>query len=393
MTLYFDNPFQHDSLEYGVQQRSALDPDDASSARQSLRSWDVYEPTPLLDAGGLAGRLGVDSIWIKDEASRKPLKSFKSLGGAYALMVALSERIAEKTGEKPSISDLANHKFSSLIKGNRIVATTDGNHGRSLAWGAQLFGVPCTIFVPKNVSEGRKEPIRALGADVVTFDGNYDQTMEHCAKEAAKHNWVHIQDTSHEGFTRWHRVIMEGYTLMVEEAFSQFPDDQKPTHMFLQVGCGGMAAAIVAHMVVTWGVAKLPKTILVQSEAVDPLVQSFAKGTDQIDMGDHNTALVGIACGEVASLAKDLLYPYADGAMTVKDDDALSLMREAAQGELTGAPFIMGETGASGLAAAVTACQDQKLRERLSIDATSRIFVVSSEGDTDPEFYKSVIEA
>ena len=45
----------------------------------------VYKPTPLHRLDGLAKTLGVADLLVKDESQRLNLKSFKALGGVYAI--------------------------------------------------------------------------------------------------------------------------------------------------------------------------------------------------------------------------------------------------------------------------------------------------------------------
>ncbi len=384
------NPFRETSPVYGPAQQAALNFEDAAEARKQLKQWPVYEQTPLVDALGLAQHFGLSRLWIKDEGKREPLKSFKALGGAYALGEFLRNRIADQTSELPSYSSLFEGEHASFAARQHVVATTDGNHGRSLAWGAKLFGVPCTIYIPKNVTEDRAEAIRALGAEVKQLPLNYDATLHQCAADAAKNNWIHIQDTSFEGYTQAHKLIMEGYTLMVEEIVDQLPKDEKPTHCFLQVGCGGMAACITAMLWEHWG-NTMPEIILVQSDKVAPLVETFRTKIDQVDMGDHETLMIGIACGEVAELSKDLLYPFAQSAMTVSDDQAVAIMRLCATGVGGDASMIVGETGAAGFAAVKTAVEDEEIAAIIGLDSKSRVLVINSEGDTAPDVYNSIV--
>lgn len=384
------NPFLSTPAVYGPEQRAALDPEAAKRARADLRAWPVYAPTPLRDATGLAERLGVARLWIKDEGERQPLKSFKALGGAYALGEYLRDRIAEETGTRPVYEELFEGRAAATARGFRVVATTDGNHGRSLAWGAKLFGAQCTIYLPENVSEDREQAIADLGALTIRHAGNYDETLRRCAAEAAQNGWVHIQDTSHEGFTEAHKLIMEGYTLMVEEILEQLPAGERPTHTFLQVGCGGMAAAIVAMLHERWGDA-MPHVVLVQSERCAPIVDTFATGARQVDTGRHDTIMIGIACGEVALLSEALLYPFAGHAMSVDDDAAMEVMRLAAHGAEGDPPLIVGETGAAGLAALLRARQDADASDAIGLDATSRVLVINSEGDTAPDVYRRIV--
>ena len=93
---------------------NSLSAEEIDDAYSSISKWEGYTPTPLISLDKLSKELNINKIYYKDESKRFNLKSFKALGGAYAV-------------EK-------------VTKGNKeiIVATaTAGNHGRSVAWGAR----------------------------------------------------------------------------------------------------------------------------------------------------------------------------------------------------------------------------------------------------------------
>ena len=123
---------------------NSLSKKDIDEAYSSISNWNNYTPTPLIELNKLSKELNLSKIFYKDESKRFDLKSFKALGGAYAV-------------EK-------------ITKGNKdiVVATaTAGNHGRSVAWGARRLGLKCKIFISEFVSEARGQAMADLGADVV----------------------------------------------------------------------------------------------------------------------------------------------------------------------------------------------------------------------------------
>ena len=149
-------------------------------AVQSISKWETYAPTPLHKLNKLNEELGFKEIYYKDEDKRFNLKSFKALGGAFAV-----DKIANE-------------------KGNIIVSTaTAGNHGRSVAWGAQRLGLKCKIFVSEFVSETRAIAMRDLGAEVIKVKGNYDASLKECIKQSKINNWEIVQDVSWEGYKKF----------------------------------------------------------------------------------------------------------------------------------------------------------------------------------------------
>jgi len=178
---------------------SVIPPSSFDDAFREISTWPGYTPTPLLELSGLAEELGIDTVHRKDEAPRFGLGSFKARGGAYAVSLFLREIIKRETGKSVSTQSLMSGEFSALTQTLTVCSATDGNHGRSVAWGAQMFGCRCIIFVPHHASQGRIDAIASYSADVIVHDANYDETVRHCAREADAKDWTVISDTSYEG--------------------------------------------------------------------------------------------------------------------------------------------------------------------------------------------------
>ena len=160
-----------------------------AAARETIAAWPGYAPTPLLTLNGLARRLGVASIAYKDESERFELNSFKALGGAYAVARLVQSHLANHLGRRVSMDEIAEAGHAAAAK-LTVCCATDGNHGRSVAWGAQRFGCRCVIFVHATVSEGRCEAIRKFGAEVRRTAGNYDDSVREADATAAREGWL-----------------------------------------------------------------------------------------------------------------------------------------------------------------------------------------------------------
>ncbi len=283
------------------------------------------------------------SLRYKDERGRFGLKSFKALGGAYAV-----RRVLERVG-RPA-------------REVTVTCATDGNHGRSVAWGARLFGCNCVIFIHATVSEGRAEAIRRYGAEVVRVPGNYDDAVRHAAAEAAKHGWFVVSDTSYEGYRDVPTDVMHGYGVMAAEIFRQLPAGEVPTHVFVQVGVGALAAAICASFWLEWG-PRRPRFVAVEPERADCLVRSLAAGRPVVVHGDLETVMAGLACGEVSELAWEILREGTNAALAIGDDFALAAVRAFATPRDGDPVIVAGETGGAGLAA-LLAVQDRAASAR-----------------------------
>jgi diaminopropionate ammonia-lyase len=238
---------------YAEPLRAVLDEDGFRAAYGEIASWPDYAPTPLLSLERTAASLGIARLLYKDEAPRFGLNSFKALGGAYAVFRLLADRVAA-AGEGPvTAAALAEGRWRQLTEGMTVTCATDGNHGRSVAWGARLFHCRCVIFIHAGVSAGRAAAIAAYGAEIVRVPGGYDDSVHHVAAVAAEKSWTVISDTSYAGYSAIPRQIMQGYGVVAEEIAAQLPDGVMPTHVFLQAGVGGMAASLCARFWQCWG--------------------------------------------------------------------------------------------------------------------------------------------
>lgn len=330
-------------------------------ARETIRQWPGYAPTPLRRLDSLAVETGVAEILYKDEGKRFELRSFKALGGAYAV-----DRLVAKRGREGLV----------------VTCATDGNHGRAVAWGAKRAGIRAVIYVHEGVSEGRAEAIRAYGAEVVREGFNYDASVRASAEAAARNGWQIVSDTAWPGYEDVPRDVMQGYATLAMEAEEQ---GAKPTHVFVQGGVGGIAAAVLSYRWEKLGTAR-PKLIVVEPENAACLLASAKAGRLTNVTGDLETIIAGLACGEPSILAWPILDQGADAFMTVSDDDARAAMRL-----LAGMGVVGGESGVAGLAGFRQVCAHPAWRAALGIDAQSRILFYGTEGATDPALYTGIV--
>lgn len=383
------NPAHKPGALYSARQREILSLEGFDRAQAVISRWPGYAPTPLAELAGVAESAHVGAVWYKDEAPRFGLQSFKGLGGAYAVYRVLERKIGERTGAKEvSPQDILSGKYQGIVSSVTVTCATDGNHGRSVAWGAQMFGAPCVIYIHARVSEGRRKAIEAYGAKVVRCTGNYDDSVRQAQSDASANGWIVISDTSYEGYMDIPRDVMQGYSVMVDEAVRQLSGDRKPTHVFLQGGVGGMAAAVVAHLWELWG-KDAPAMIVVEPENADCLYQSAKAGKPVTVHGDLDTMMAGLACGEVSLLAWEILHPGTRAFMTIPDEAAMDAMRLLAAGSGTDAPLVAGESAVAGLAGLLAL--DDAARASLGITKDSRILLFGTEGDTDPELYQTIV--
>ncbi len=373
---------------YGEARKKILNLHAGREAMAAISCWPGYQPTPLADLRGLAAELGVRTLLYKDESQRFGLKSFKALGGAYAVARLLQRIVFEKLDREVAAAELAARRFKDIIGDVTVTCATDGNHGRSVAWGARTFGCRCVIFIHARVSAARADAIAALGARVERTPGNYDDAVRVSSEEAQRNGWHLVSDTSFSGYTDIPRDVMQGYSVMLEEEAARW-EAGPPTHVFVQAGVGGLAAAVCAYFWERFGAAR-PRIVTVEPDHAACLFESAKAGVRQTVEGDLDTVMAGLACGEVSLLAWEILETGVDFFTTIPDAAALEVMRRLAGGCGGDPPLVGGESGVAGLAGLIAGAGDPAIRGCIGLDARSTVFTIGTEGDTDPELYERI---
>ena len=332
-------------------------------ARAEITSWPDYQPTPLRDLPDIAAGAGIGCVRLKDEAGRFGLGSFKPLGAAYAVGALMARGQAGR--------DIT------------VTCATDGNHGRAVAWAARRFGCAAVIFVHGGVSQARVQAIASYGAEIRRVAGTYDDAVRTASAMAAQEGWLVVSDTSWPGYTEVPRDIMQGYRVMPDEALAQW-QGAPPTHVFVQGGVGGMAAAVSVQLRAA-GLA--PRLVVVEPERAACLLASAEQGAPAVVAGSLDTIMAGLACGEPSLLAWQELSRAAAAFMAIPDAAAIGCMRLLFRHGL-----VIGESGVAGLAGLLLAASDPSARGMLGLDAQSRVLAFGTEGATDPALFASIIK-
>jgi len=338
---------------------------DIDEAYSSISNWKNYSPTPLIELNKLSKELDLNKIFYKDESKRFDLKSFKALGGAYAV-------------EK-------------ITKGNKdiVVATaTAGNHGRSVAWGAKRLGLKCKIFISEHVSDARGQAMANLGADVIKVKGNYEKSLVECIKQSTKNSWQIVQDVAWKDYMLVPKYTMAGYTVMMKEIVDQIKDI-KITHIILQAGVGGMAGAMVA------GIARylenVPETIVVEPDSAACVMESIKAGKIEKIEIKRESLMGGMSCGEVSLVPWEILKNSIKFCISLPDDDIAKTMKLLGNSSFSEEKIIAGENSAPGVISLIASCVDDKIKEKLKLNSESNILVIGCEGDTDKKMYQKLI--
>jgi diaminopropionate ammonia-lyase len=356
------------------------------AARREICSWPDYRPTPLISLSGLAEAKGVGAILYKDEGERFGLGSFKALGGAYAVCRLLQSAILDRTGISASSEDLRQGRFRSVTESITVATATDGNHGRSVAWGAHLFHCACVVYVPRSCSLNRELAIARYGAQIRRSSVGYDETVRQCLRDAEDHRWLVVSDTSWEGYETIPATVMQGYTVMTGEVLDQLPVGVRPTHVVVQAGVGGLAAAVHAHFCNVWG-SRRPRMIVVEPSGAAGLFESAIAGKPARPGREARTIMAGLEANEVSPVAWKLLAGEADFFMTIPDSVVPGCMRLLASSPHGDLPIVAGESAVAGLAALLCLLDNAALHGRVGLNSTSTILVFGTEGDTDPDIY------
>ena len=343
----------------------SISKDDIDDAYNIISKWEGYSPTPLLSLNKLSKELNLKNIFYKDENKRFDLKSFKALGGAYAV-------------EK-------------VTKGNKdiVVATaTAGNHGRSVAWGARRLGLKCKIFISEFVSEARGQAMSDPGADVIKVKGNHEQSLIECIKQSTENNWQIVQDVAWKDYMVVPKYTMAGYSVMMKEIIDQI-NNEKITHVILQAGVGGMAGAMVA------GIARyldnVPVTIVVEPDSAACVLESIKTGKiEKIDI-KRESLMGGMSCGEVSLVPWEILKNSVKHCISLPDDDIAKTMRLLGNSTFSEHRIIAGENSAPGVIGLIASYEDQIIKQKLQLDENSNILIIGCEGDTDKEMYQKLI--
>lgn len=364
---------------------------DAAAAREVeryLQTRDGHDETPLVSLPALAGEIGVAGIHMKDEGHRLGLGSFKALGGAYAVIRLLLERAANDLGRPVDFADLQSVDVRAIAGQMTVACATDGNHGRSVAQGAQLVGAKAAIFVHSGVSEERIAAIGRYGAEMIRVAGNYDDSVREAARVADENGWTVVSDTSWPGYERIPGLVMQGYTVLVREALRQMREP--PTHVFIQSGVGGIAAAVAGHLATEFGKRRSVFTVVDPARAAC-LFESARAGHPVTVAHGQPTVMAMLECYEPSLVAWRILSRVADAFMTVGEDDAISVMKRLADPAGSDPAIVAGESGGVGLAGLLKAIADPEAKSALGLDGRSRVFLVNTEGATDPAKYRDIV--
>lgn len=386
--------FVKNARQYKKQDISYLDEHKAAEIKKYHDSYPQHSTTPLRRLSGLAEILGVKDIYVKDESFRMGLNAFKVLGGSYAIAKQIFSEYDLK--DEFTYQTMMTPEIRKKIQKQTFISTTDGNHGRGVAWVAKELGAKCIIHMPKGTAKERLEHIQKLNAFADITEYNYDDSVRMSAKEAEENGYTLIQDTAWEGYENIPNWIIQGYTTMAYEAFLKVKNSGKvPTHILVQAGVGSLATAVTGFFSNVYK-ENPPNIIIVEPNKADCIYQTaYADdGTIHTVEGDMNTIMAGLACGEPCTVGWPILSDYADYFVSCPDFISAKGMRILANPVGEDDKIISGESGAvtTGLIAEIMMNDHLKyIREEIGLSRDSVVLCFSTEGDTDQKGYQNIV--
>ncbi len=332
-------------------------------AHKVISKWKGYKKTPLTNLKKLSKKLGTNNIFYKDESKRFNLKSFKALGGAYAV-----EKIA-KNKKKMTVS-----------------TATAGNHGKSVSWGAKKVGANCKIFISENVSTTRAFEMKNLGAEVIRVKGNYEKSLKVCKDISKRKGWKIVQDVAWKNYEYVPKLTMAGYSVMIKEISNQ--TKHYITHVFLQAGVGGMAAGVISGIAKYF--KKIPKIIVIEPEHANCVMQSIRYGSLKKVNIKKQSIMGGMSCAEVSLVPWRILKNAVNNCVSVSDKYVPQTLTMLAKKKFSDKSIIAGECSTPGVISIISCCSDPLVKKKLEINEKSNILIIGCEGDTDKNLYNKL---
>ena len=350
---------------------SPFDPGEYDDLNAFYARHSHLEATRLEALPALAESLGLGALHVKDESTRFGLNAFKSLGVRYAVdRLQRDGRLSERA---------------------TLVCASAGNHGRAVARAARERGLAARVYMSSAATPAVKRNIESEGAAVIVVDGTYDAAVRQMAHDAEAHGWTIVSDTSWPGYEEIPRLIMLGYTRIVDEIAAQLGG--APDVVFVQGGVGGLVCGVAAGLLRRWP-DKRPRLAACEPSGAACLLASARAGRLVTLEGPLTTIMAGLRCAEPSPAAWPAIEALTDAFVAVDDEVTTAAMRMLARPLGSDPSIESGPSGACGLASLVAVMRDDELRpvrEALRLGPRSTTVVINTEGATDPELYGRIV--
>lgn len=337
---------------------------DPAEPQRLLKHCPAAAPTALRESPGLAALTNVAAVSLKDESTRMGLGSFKALGASYVIARLASDRAG-------GADALARDSCRSVVLSDTVFACASaGNHGLSVAVGARVFGARAIIYLADTVPDAFARRLEGLGADVRRRGATYEASMVAAEADSASNGWTLLSDSSWPGYVDLPTQVMEGYLVVAAEVVDQI--STAPTHIFLQAGVGGFAAAMTAYFRACWG--DDPTIVVVEPDTAATLFESIREDRPT-DVSGAASVMGRLDCKSPSHLALAELARHADVFQTITDEQCLATVEELARNGIATTP-----SGAAGLAGLHHIGAD---RAALGLASDSRVLAFVTEGPED----------
>jgi threonine dehydratase len=278
---------------------------DVLAARQRIAPY--LRPTPLYHYPTLDALTGARA-WVKHE-NHQPVGAFKVRGGVNLVS-----------------------QLSADERHRGVIAASTGNHGQSVAYAADLFGVRAVICMPDQANPVKVESMRALGAEVVFSGRDFDEAREYCEKRAAEHGYRYIHSGNEP-------LLVAGVATCTLEIIEAQPDIEV---IVVPIGGGSGAAGAC---VVAKAVRPSIEVIGVQSEAAPAAYRSWQARALLADT--TSTLAEGLATRTAFELPQRILWELLDDFVLVSEE----ALRAATRLMISKTRNLVEPAGAAALAA------------------------------------------
>lgn len=344
------------------------------------RSIPGYAPSAVGEAPSAAAHLELERLVVKLETERFGLPSFKVLGASWATCRALSRRLGPVDQPVATFDEL--RAALPRLDGLTLVAATDGNHGRAVAWMARMLGLAARILVPEHTAGSRIAAIAGEGAGVEIVRGSYDDAVLLAASLADDDHLV-ISDTSWPGYEEVPGWVADGYSTIFEELAEQLGGEPPPPLVAIQIGVGALASAAVRAL------ADGDRVILGVEPADAGCALAAVRGGGRAVLvpGPHRSIMAGLNCGLASQVALPDMAAGIAAFCTVDDEDAEHAVRLLLANGLR-----CGETGASGLAGllALHAERADATWQGIGLARRPAALVICTEAPTDERSFERI---
>lgn len=340
------------------------DDSEFNSSRNAIlqfhKSFPDYKPSKLIEVPNCHN---ID-LYVKEESSRFSLPSFKILGASWGLFCCLVKNFGLNRADT-TLTDL--RKYIQLeMPYLTLVAATDGNHGRAVAYMGKQLGIKSKIFVPQNVLDSECDKIRSeVGSEVIQLDGNYDETVEYASTftKSDPDKCVLIQDFAFEDYEDVPNWIAHGYTTLCQEI------PFEPDVIFIPAGAGCLAHGITLYY---RSRSSKTKIFVVEPDTSYTVNKSLILNEPSSDPGDSNTIMDGLNCPTISSIAFPILADGISFSGLVSDDDCTEALKQLKHLNINSGPC--GAVTYAAFTNFVT-----KMKEKGDLNKNDKVVLLSTE--------------